>query len=135
MKQRFILILLLLSTLVGCGEPKIPVSGSVLYNAQPLPNVNVVMIRTDGKVASAVTDSSGNFASVTTDAPGDGALPGDYKVGITPVSTVPDSQTSADAYAIPTKSPIPPSYMSADSSGLKVVVESGMAPIKLELKD
>jgi hypothetical protein len=131
----YALSLTLLLAITGCGEPKIPVSGSVLYNSQPLPNVNVVMIRTDGKVASAVTDSSGNFASVTTDAPGDGALVGEYKVGITPVSTAPDEQGSADAYAIPTKSPIPQSYMSADSSGLKVVVESGMAPVKLELKD
>jgi len=127
--------LVLLLAVTGCGESKIHVSGSVLYNDKPLPNVNVVMIRTDGKVASAVTDSSGNFASVTTDAPGDGAIAGDYKVGITPVSTVPDAQTSADAYAIPTISPVPQSYMSADSSGLKVVVEMGMAPVKLELKD
>ncbi len=135
MKLRFALSLVLLLIVTGCGESKIPVSGTVLYNDQPLPNVNVVMIRTDGKVASAVTDTSGNFASVSTDGPGDGAPAGEYKVGITPVSTVTDEQTSADDYAIPTKSPIPQSYMSADSSGLKVVVESGMAPVKLELKD
>jgi len=135
MKLPYALSLALLLLVTGCGESKIPVSGSVLYNSQPLPNVNVVMIRTDGKVASAVTDSSGNFASVTTDAPGDGALPGDYKIGITPVSILPDAQMSAADYAIPTKSPIPQSYMSADSSGLKVVVESGMSPVKLELKD
>jgi hypothetical protein len=135
MKLRFAISLVFLLCIAGCGESKIPVSGSVLYNSQPLPNVNVVMIRTDGKVASAVTDSSGNFASVTTDAPGDGALAGEYKVGVTPISSVPDEQSSADAYAIPTKSPVPQSYMSAESSGLKVVVESGMAPVKLELKD
>lgn len=135
MKLRFALSLVLLLIVTGCGESKIPVSGTVLYNDQPLPNVNVVMIRTDGKVASAVTDTSGNFASVSTDGPGDGALAGEYKVGITPVSTVIDEQTSADDYAIPAKSPIPQSYMSADSSGLKVVVELGMAPVKLELKD
>jgi hypothetical protein len=135
MKLVYALSITTLLIITGCGESKIPVSGSVLFNAQPLPNVNVVMIRTDGKVASAITDSSGNFASVTTDAPGDGALAGEYKIGITPVSTVPDAQASADAYAIPAKSPIPQSYMSADSSGLKVVVESGMSPVKLELKD
>lgn len=135
MKLHFLITLASLFIATGCGESKIPVSGSVLYNAQPLPNVNVVMIRNDGKVASAVTDSSGNFASVTTDVPGDGALAGEYKIGITPVSTVSEEINSADAYAIPAKSPIPPSYMSADSSGLKVVVESGMAPVKLELKD
>lgn len=135
MKLRFAFTLIFLLVITGCGESKIPVTGSVLYNDQPLPNVNVVMIRTDGKVASALTDSSGNFASVTTDAPGDGALAGEYKIGITPVSTVSETQASSDAYAIPTKSPIPQSYMSADSSGLKVVVESGMSPVKLELKD
>ncbi|HBJ36315.1 MAG TPA: hypothetical protein DDZ51_16500 [Planctomycetaceae bacterium] len=135
MKLHLILTLVSLLIVAGCGESKIPVSGSVLYNAQPLPNVNVVMIRSDGKVASAVTDSSGNFAAVTTEAPGDGALAGEYKVGITPVSNVSEEITSADAYGTPAKSPFPQSYMSADSSGLKVVVEAGMAPVKLELKD
>lgn len=135
MNARLALSCGLLVVLVGCGEAKIPVSGSVLYNSQPLPNVNVVMIRSDGRVASAVTDSSGNFASVTTDKPGDGAPVGEYKVSITPVSTVSESPTSADEYAIPQKSPIPQAYMSATSSGLSVVVESGMSPIKFELKD
>lgn len=135
MKLRLLCLSALIIFITGCGESKVPVSGSVLYNSQPLPNVNVVMIRTDGKVASAVTDSSGNFAALTTDKPGDGALPGEYKVGITPVSTVNEEISSADAYALPAKSPIPQSYMSAESSGLKVVVESGMSPIKLELKD
>jgi len=135
MKPRYGLSLVLLVIFTGCGESKVPVSGTVLYNSQPLPNVNVVMIRNDGKVASGVTDGNGSFASVTTDAPGDGALPGDYQVVITPVSTVDGGDNTVIDYSLPTKSPFPQSYMSVETSGFKAVVESGMSPVQFELKD
>jgi len=135
MKPGVGLTLVLLLMFTGCGDSKVPVSGTVLYNSQPLPNVNVVMIRNDGKVASGVTDGNGTFASVTTDAPGDGALPGEYQVVITPVSTVTESDNGIIDYSAPTKLPFPQTYRSVETSGFKAVVEPGMLPVRFELKD
>jgi hypothetical protein len=135
MKSFQISALLLAVVFCGCGEAKIPVSGSVQYKDKPLSNVNVIMVRSDGKVASATTDANGAFASVTTDAPGDGALAGKYKVGITPVSTASAQPATAADYALPTKQPFPDKYLGSDSSGLEVTVEPGMAPVQLSLKD
>jgi hypothetical protein len=135
MSLRFIGSLALLVILSGCGESKVPVSGTVRYQDQPLADVNVVMIRTDGKVATATTDSSGSFANVTTETPEDGALPGQYKVGITPVSTISDQPMSGADYDAPTKPRFPVKYLSSETSELTVTVEPGMGPVQLNLTD
>jgi len=136
MSGRFGKLLVLLAILGGCGgEAKVPVSGTVKYKDQPLGEVNIVLIRADGKTATATTDSSGAFAGLTTDAPQDGALPGEYKVAITPVSTITSDPTSASDYSAPKPSKFPPKFMSAESSGLQVKVEPGMQPLELTLKE
>jgi len=136
MAFRFLSLMTLLVALCGCGgESKIPVSGTVKYKDQPLPDVNVVMIRTDGKTATATTDSSGAFTGVTTDAPQDGALPGEYKVAITPMSTITADPTSAADYSAPKPAKFPAKFMSAESSGLQIKVEAGMQPIELNLAE
>ncbi|SRR6056297_1937092 len=118
---------------VGCSEAKIPVSGTVTYQDKPLPDVNVVMVRDDGVVATAVTGTDGRFENVTSESPNDGALAGTYSVGITPVSEVPGDAGGAEDYGIPTQPPFPPKYLSGETSGLEVTVEEGMAPVTLQL--
>ncbi len=121
---------------VGCGgEAKIPVSGTVLYNDKPLSNVNVIMVRNDGKVAQAVADANGAFGSVTTESLGDGAFAGKYKVGITPIGAAITPPASAADYSAPAKRLFPEKFLSTDSSGLVVIVEPDMKPIQLMLKD
>jgi hypothetical protein len=68
----------------GCGGP-VPVEGRVTLDGQPVEKAAVVFEREDGagRPASATTDSDGVF-HLTTYKPGDGALPGQYKVIITP---------------------------------------------------
>jgi len=122
--------------LIGCGgEAKIPVSGTVLHNDKPLPNVNVIMVRVDGKVAQGVADANGAFSSMTTEVPGDGAIAGKYKVGITPIGSATSQPTSAADYSVPPMRLFPEKFLSTETSGLEVVVEPNMKPIQLMLKD
>lgn len=104
-----------------------------MYQDKPLPDVNVVMVRDDGVVATTVTGGDGTFENVTTEAPNDGALPGTYAVGITPVSTPPGEEGATENYAVPGPPPFPTKYLSSDTSGLSVVVEEGMSPVSLQL--
>jgi len=121
---------------VGCGgEAKIPVSGTVLHNDKPLSNVNVIMVRVDGKVAQAVSDANGAFGSMTTEVPGDGAFAGKYKVGITPIGSAISQPTSAQDYLVQPKRLFPEKFLSTETSGLEMVIEPDMKPIELMLKD
>src|SRR5688572_28673477 len=93
--------LAVLTTVVGCGGPKpSPVTGTVTYNGKGVADVNVVLLGKDGTTASGVTDSSGKFSKMTTVNDGDGALPGDYTVTITP-KTVSTENPTANEYAPP----------------------------------
>jgi hypothetical protein len=80
--------------LVGCGDkwtasrPRpVPVSGTVLYQDQPVEGATVVFVPEGHDYAAAgVTDASGRF-ELRTFEPGDGAVPGDYKVTVRKVET------------------------------------------------
>ena len=72
--------------LAGCsdGRPtRVPVSGTVTFQGEPLASANVTFLSTqaDGHSASGRTDDSGQF-KLTTFSPDDGAIPGDYVVTI-----------------------------------------------------
>jgi hypothetical protein len=75
------------SVAVGCGGPvgpdTEPVSGVVTLDDQPVEGARVVFAPTTGggTAASAITDAQGRF-KLTTANPGDGAVPGQYAVGI-----------------------------------------------------
>jgi hypothetical protein len=70
-----------LSLLPGCGSKgPAPVTGKVLLEGVPLPNVRAIFSPIgEGRPANGVTDAEGVF-SLTTVRPGDGAFPGKYKV-------------------------------------------------------
>ena len=77
------LALALLVTLAGsgCGRPElVPISGTVLFQGQPVDGANVSLY-TPGAArnASGMTDSAGRF-TLTTFEPGDGAIPGEHKI-------------------------------------------------------
>jgi len=134
MMRSAILLLGLVALSVGCSEQKYPVSGRVQYLDKPLPNVNVVMLRNDGSTATAVTDANGAFAAVTTEMPNDGAFAGEYKIAITPVTSVADNPESSDAYALEKGPSFPPDYMSTESSNLTVEVKPEMEPVEIVLQ-
>ena len=121
----------------GCGGPgPVPVKGTVTYNGKPVPNVNVLLIGQDDKRATGTTDASGVFAKLTTNMDGDGAVPGEYTVVLSPNTTANQEPTKAEDYAVPdaSKQPFPPKFSDVTMSGLKVTVTGGPNDLKIDLK-
>ena len=140
--MRFLLsttILILLSLHLGCGDgndPRMPVSGIVTLDGQPLADAKVTLMPKDNRrVANAMTDESGRFESATTFTPGDGALIGEHYVAITPKvpppmpgeevfspgSPAPGPGAKPEEYI----APIPAKYGKPKKSGLDVEVARG----------
>jgi hypothetical protein len=72
---------------LGCGdttglEKRYPVSGKVTYQGKPLEKgrINFIPTQADGRAAGGEVEN-GDY-SLTTAEPGDGAMPGSYKVTI-----------------------------------------------------
>ena len=105
----------LLCTL-GCngGAGTVPVQGIVRLNGQPLTSASVQFVPEDsGRDATATTDQHGRFA-LSTFEPRDGALPGAYKVVVTPSAPVQDPRPG----------------MSADDAMAAAAAEAARAPSK-----
>ena len=125
--------------LAGCGgsDPDRPetvsATGTITFHGEPVEGATVTFVveSGEGRGATATTDDSGQF-ELTTFEPGDGAIPGNYKVKIS--KTVPEgalSQEEADAYAekgqapppIRAKEHLPTTYKDANLSGLTAEVK------------
>jgi hypothetical protein len=68
----------------GCsrGGP-VKVNGTITLDGKPLPGATVTFLpsREGGRSASGLTEADGSF-NLTTFKPGDGALPGEYKITV-----------------------------------------------------
>ncbi len=87
--------LLLPAVLIGCGGSGFPktynVTGTVKQAGKPVDGALVTFIPAEGsKSAVGSTNDKGEF-KLSTFGPGDGALPGSYKVTISKMSTPPPS--------------------------------------------
>jgi hypothetical protein len=106
------------------------VKGQVLLaNGSPLSSGRVTIVPTDPSIvpASGEIGPDGQF-SLTTRTPGDGALPGDYKVRIEPAATDANPKKAS-------KPPFPLRYIDEDSSGVKITVRAEpnrLEPIRLK---
>jgi hypothetical protein len=147
---------------VGCGvagpaKPKtVKVTGKVMYKQQPVSGASVAFLG-DGKSPPALgrTDAEGRFELTTSD-PGDGAVPGVYKVTVSKIvaSSKPSTATGAASMEEMAKKaaergnrPAPPEetgpmsllpekYSQAASTDLSFEVkESGTNDFTIELKD
>ena len=126
---------LILAALAGCSdeygasEPTFAVTGKVvLADGKPLTAGRVTFVAKDGlkPPASGEIAADGRFA-LTTRAPNDGAIPGDYKVRVEPAAAV-AGNAALRGLRFPIK------YVDEDSSGLTVTVkatENALEPIKL----
>ena len=70
----------------GCSDDGVgkryPVSGTVKYKGEPVAKARISLYpKGDGRGASGDV-VNGSFASLTTQQPGDGAMPGTYKVTV-----------------------------------------------------
>lgn len=105
----FCLWIVLLLLAIGCGKSKMsPVSGTVTLDGKPLAGASVLFApEGSGKDATGETDQDGRF-TMSTLQPGDGVLPGTYKVVISAPLGVPDTKqytTSEDAMSGAAKAP------------------------------
>lgn len=133
----------------GCGgdpgiEGLVDVSGTVTYQGNPVESATVSFSPTSGtRAASGRTDADGRF-QLTSLNPGDGAIPGDYKVSVSKVEdTDPSHHVTAEQFAemvaggkAPPTGPtrpgqieaggleyhVPEKYLDAEESGLTAVV-------------
>ncbi|MFO0943286.1 MAG: carboxypeptidase-like regulatory domain-containing protein [Pirellulales bacterium] len=148
--------------IAGCGGssgfPKTyPVTGKVTMNGKAIEGAMVTFKLEEGKEnAIGTTDSKGEF-TLSMFQPGDGAVPGAYRITVTKLppgvtasaSTPPPGQLGAadlpSDYAPPTpdtnkggpaapKSEIPAKYSNEQSSGLRATVVAGANNIPLDLK-
>lgn len=113
--------------LAGCGGASdapqtVSAKGVVKYQGKPVPKLSVSFIPDQGMLAYGTTDSNGSF-SLQTNAPGDGAKVGLYKVAI---SFVPDEVPPMPGFPgsdKPVTSPIPTKYADKETSGLTATVD------------
>lgn len=126
------------TTSLGCSsDGPSPVTILVTYKGEPVQDVRVNLLNSNGKSAFAFTDESGKADSFTSTTPGGGVLPGEYTVTLAPKQETPPSDAGAAAYAAPkTKLSFPRKYVSDSSSDAKVSVTSdGTNDFQVQLTD
>jgi hypothetical protein len=122
----------------GGGSGLVPVTGTVTLDGKPVANAAVLFKPSAGQPANGTTDGDGKF-SLETIKPGDGAMPGEHDVTVTGVKMSGVQQTAdglsdADSSKVKYEWFVPQKYSIPETSGLKVDVKRGMAPVTLELK-
>lgn len=121
----------------GCGSgapdnrpPRLPVTGTVLYDKQPVEGAMVVFSPQEHPHAAiGRTDSRGRFQLMTF-LPGDGAVAGDYMVAITKVELSGVPMQATDDAPVPagtSRSLLPDKYADPQTSGLRMAVRGGEA--------
>jgi hypothetical protein len=122
MMGRFVLMAFVAIGLMGCRQSEtVSVTGTVTLNGQPAKDAEVIFTPSKGRVASGATDASGRF-SLSTNKPGDGAVPGDHKVTIVeyyPPGKPPPMTSGGPASRFPLQ------YMEASQTPLSAKVERG----------
>lgn len=121
----------------GNGPVTVPAKGVVTYKGKPVPKLSVAFLPDKGMVAEGTTDANGRF-TLTTKKPGDGAMVGSYKVGISFVpDKVPDMPGFPGTEKGEAESPIPKKYADANTSGLTSVVDKNASKndFKFDLTD
>ena len=113
----------------GCGPDypeTVPVSGTVTLDGQPVAGASVVFTPEAGDLATATTDSSGQF-QLSTYRLADGAAPGHYRVTVAK-TTVEPGEDEKVLFLVPKK------YGNPDTSGLECDVQLEMSPVQLDLQ-
>lgn len=137
-------LLVLVALLSGCGDgrpTRIPVSGVMTLEDQPVAGASVMFSPVDGgRPAEGVTDDQGRFELKTFD-PGDGAILGKHRVTVRKVE-IQGVEVGEDGLAEEIRPGefqevwhTPKRYGSLDSTDLEVDVQYGMElPVRLTLK-
>ena len=120
----------------GCGSGRpdtVPVSGTVLYQGQPVVHASVMFIPEGSRAAAAKTDEQGRF-SLLTFAPGDGGVLGEHTVVIGKYRQAPGGDP--DSPYPETVAVLPEKYGSPLTSPLRATVTAeGPNDFRFELTD
>ena len=118
--------------LLGCGKSVHPVHGTVTFEGKPLASGGTItflpLTEQTGKVASGMIAEDGTYR-LTTNRPGDGSTPGEYRVVIMqstekePTPT-PDGTPVAPILSVPLADRIPGIYADHYKSPLTAKVEA-----------
>lgn len=104
----------------------VPATGTVLYQGEPVAEATVLFIPIGhNHAATALTDETGQFQLQTFD-PGDGAVPGEYKVTVRKVEVITAGGAAQDDVEAPPpveRSLLPVKYADANTSGLTASVK------------
>lgn len=118
---RTIAVTVLTIFFLGCGQSEtVPVTGTVTLNGQPATEAEVLFTPSKGRMASGQTDAAGKF-TLSTNKPGDGAVPGDHKVTI--VQYYPPGKAPPMTGGPPPR--FPAIYAEISQTPLKATVERG----------
>jgi hypothetical protein len=113
-----------LLSLAGCSKSATtPVGGTVTIDGKPAENAEVMFNPKQGRMAVGTTDASGHFTLSTT-APGDGAMPGEYIVTLVEYYP-PDKPPAMPKGGGLLPSRFPPKYADPATSPLTATVEAG----------
>lgn len=157
-----LLVTIGLLVIAGCNSgasfPKTyPVTGKVTVNGKSIEGAMVTFQKEDGKEnAIGTTDSKGEF-SLSMFQPGDGAVPGQYRISVSklppgvaaapttpppgqlgaaelPADYAPPQDNSKGGAAAAPKSEIPAKFSNDQTSGLRATIIEGPNNINLDLK-
>jgi hypothetical protein len=139
--------------ILGCGDPtgiekRYPVSGTVTYKGKPIEKGRINFVPTAAEGRAAGGDIEDGEYELTTAEPGDGAIPGSYKVTVLAIERD-DSKLkeiakggqyhhdAAFAKAVRSaKKLVPAKYQSVESSGLTAEVKAQTnSGVNFELTD
>jgi hypothetical protein len=136
-------------TACGCGDnlkPRYRVSGKVTYKGQPVAKGTISFSPLDQAGEGAYGEVVAGSYSLTTYTPGDGAVPGRYRVSIASADVVtPQAAFDTNPNATPeaavakaqrtAKHHIPVKYASPDASGLTAEVKATSNTLDFDLVD
>jgi hypothetical protein len=92
---------------MGCGRsgPEIvPIEGTVTHNGEPVPNLRIYFVPTDGRPSWAVSDAKGHFV-LDYDSDHDGAKVGTHKIWVLDESSNVDPTVAMSGGPRPKRSP------------------------------
>ena len=105
--SRLLQILLVICCLVGCGRsgPEIvPIEGTVTHNGEPVPNLRIYFVPTDGRPSWGISDAAGHFV-LDYDPEHKGAKVGTHKVWIVDEGAIVDQTVAMSGGAARPKRP------------------------------
>ena len=129
------LLLAMFLFVVGCGNPNgtVKVAGAVSVGGERPPGEGTITFTPVEPAAGfpirpamAKFDTDGQYVTTSYE-PGDGLVPGSYKVAVECYETPPNMEGK------PVKSFIDKKYINGETSGFDLVVEPGARPIQFDI--